>query len=107
MTLRDPEARAGLTKAQRDGAGRLKLAAQPLVLVGAYDLHAYCRYKNPDHGWDEFPWESDQCETLGQALAQLRRSGWVIHRDGTGSCPKCVRALGLKAAGREALTNGR
>lgn len=70
---------------------------RPEHCPGAYDMHFYCKYDNPDHRFDEFPHQSEFCETRGQAIAQAREAGWIYHRDGTGTCPKCVRALGLRA----------
>lgn len=67
--------------------------AQPERCPGAYDMHFYCKYDNPEHEFDEFPWESDQCQTRGEAISQIRRAGWIFHNDNTATCPKCVTRL--------------
>jgi len=63
---------------------------------GGYSMHFYCKYENPDH-----PWQGSglyvagpiDVETRGQAIAQMRRNGWIYHRDGTATCPRCAAAL--------------
>jgi hypothetical protein len=65
----------------------------PNTCPGAYELHLYCKYKNPDHDFDEFPHIPSQCQTRGEAVGAMRRIGWVLHRDGTATCPKCNKAL--------------
>lgn len=73
--------------------GRPKLNADPLSCPGCYSLHLYCKYLNPQHGWDEFPHEIDQFQTYGHAATFARRRGWKLHRDGTATCPQCAVAL--------------
>lgn len=58
-----------------------------------YSLHLYCKYQNPAHGFREFPWEMDEWETYGQAAAEARKAGWILHRDRTATCPKCRSIL--------------
>lgn len=67
--------------------------ANPEYCPGAYVLHLYCKYENPDHGFQEFPHESDQVYSQGAAHRQAREAGWILHRDGTGTCPKCAKRL--------------
>ena len=74
--------------------------ADPINIVGCYDLHCYCKWDNPAHYFNEFPHKfGTDCETGGQARNAARRAGWVLHHDGTGTCPKCAKAL-------RALANG-
>ena len=79
----------------------MKLTEEPNHCVGAYDFHAYCKYENDEHEYDEFPHIAVPAETLGQARGALRSYGWIFHRDGTGTCPKC--AYILKRDGSSAL----
>lgn len=78
---------------------------RPEHCPGCYSLHMYCKYENPAHVWNEFPHEfGEGCETGGEARAIARRCGWILHRDGTATCPKCVRALYVTdALGRRRL----
>jgi uncharacterized protein (DUF169 family) len=56
-------------------------------------MHFYCKYDNPSHAYNEFPHESTDCETRGEAITHARRAGWIFHRDRTATCPKCAAAL--------------
>lgn len=70
------------------------LLERPEFRVGCYDLHLYCRYKNSEHGSREFPHEYNQGhETGASARREARQNGWILHKDGTSTCPKCARAL--------------
>lgn len=70
-----------------------RLNPRPEYCPGAYVLHLYCKYENPDHRFNEFPHESDQVYSQGEAHRQARDAGWILHRDGTGTCPKCAARL--------------
>lgn len=76
----------------------LKLLADPIVRPGSYSLHLYCRYKNPAHEYGEFPHEIDQFQKEATAERYARRRGWILHRDGTSTCPKCAAALKARSA---------
>jgi hypothetical protein len=69
------------------------LLARPEWCPGAYLLHLYCKYENPDHAFKEFPHEVDDCQTYGEAASVARGWGWILHRDRTATCPKCAKAL--------------
>lgn len=69
------------------------LLEHPNACPGSYDLHLYCRYENDEHKYGEFPWEIGEFQTYGKAAAYARRRGWVLHQDGTATCPKCAKAL--------------
>ena len=60
---------------------------------GAYVLHLYCKYKNPEHEHGEFPHEPTDVQTGADARRIAREWGWKLHRDGTATCPKCVKVL--------------
>lgn len=64
-------------------------APQPNTCPGGYSLDLYCDRINPAHRYDDFPWGVVQFQTYGQSAAWARRQGWVLHRDGTATCPKC------------------
>lgn len=70
-----------------------RLKAAPEYCPGAYSLHLYCKYENPDHRYGEFPHEPEDCETYGEAASQARASGWILHRDRRATCPKCAKRL--------------
>jgi hypothetical protein len=73
---------------------KLTLRKSPIYCPGAYDLHLYCKYENPAHRFDEFPHEySGDFQTYGEAAKAARSVGWILHRDGTATCPKCAAAL--------------
>lgn len=73
---------------------KLTLKASPDYCPGSYDLHLYCKYENPRHGWDEFPHHySGEYQTYGEAAAAARSAGWILHRDGLATCPKCASDL--------------
>lgn len=75
----------------------IKLLSQPNHCPGCYVLDLYCKYENPDHEYQEFPHFPDGCHTYGEAARKARKWGWVLHRDGTATCPKCAKALGLRS----------
>ncbi len=65
----------------------------PTPCPGGYSIDLYCdrlRTDLPNHriGAD-FP-EQATGETRGEAQRAARISGWVLHRDGTATCPRCV-----------------
>jgi len=68
---------------------------RPEGCPGSYVFHAYCRWENPDHGFEEFPHEALFAETLGQARSQLRAAGWIFHPGplALATCPKCAVRL--------------
>lgn len=68
------------------------LLADPLTCPGCYSLDLYCRYSFEGHAWDEFPHQFVG-ETGGQCRKQAKARGWRMHRDGTATCPKCLRTL--------------
>lgn len=70
---------------------KLTLNPRPEHCPGAYVFFAYCKWINPEHKFDEFPHEPEECRTKGEAMNQLRRDGWIFHRDGFATCPKCAR----------------
>ena len=76
----------------------LRLLGSPEYCPGGYCLHLYCKYENPAHRFDEFPWEIAQVETGAEARRGARAFGWVLHRDGTATCPKCAALLKAKIA---------
>ncbi|MBD3732817.1 MAG: hypothetical protein IE934_08885 [Sphingopyxis sp.] len=73
-----------------------KLLERPENCPGAYVMHFYCKYENPEHPWQmggHYMEEPVEVETRGAAIAQMRRAGWIYHRDGTATCPKCSAAI--------------
>ena len=82
----------------------IKLLPRPEICPGGYVMHFYCKYENPDHPWQpggNYMEEADNVETRGEAIAQMRRSGWIIHRDGTATCGRCAAALSSAKRGEE------
>lgn len=66
------------------------LLDEPIHRVGGYSLHLYCKYESDDHHFDEFPHEL--YDYLKKDVdASVRRRGWIMHRDGTSTCPKCAK----------------
>ena len=58
------------------------------AFAGCYSLHLYCKYLNSRHEFDEFPHEYT-AEHGGECRKKARADGWIIHRDGLATCPKC------------------
>lgn len=56
--------------------------------VGCYSLHLYCREENVEHEYNEFPHEYVGYDR-GEALKKARNNGWILHRNGEATCPKC------------------
>lgn len=90
-------------------AERCEKAAEPVLhkrpehAPGCYVMYFYCKYRNsahPDWGTNRgvFMVETDQCETRGEAIRQIRSMGWIYHRDGTATCNLCAAALRAHAA---------
>lgn len=73
----------------------IQLLENPLHCPGTYTLDLYCKWKNPAHLWTEFPHEIVQFQTYAAAAKFARLRGWILHRDGYATCPKCAAALGL------------
>jgi len=74
--------------------GKLKLADGPLQCPGCYTLHCYCKWENPDpkHCCGEFP-HVFTGKSAGSTKRAARTAGWISHRDGTATCPKCAAIL--------------
>lgn len=70
-----------------------KLREDPLICPGSYDLDLYCKYENPEHDFNEFPHIPYDCQTRAQARRIAKQWGWILHKDGTGTCPKCAKHL--------------
>lgn len=68
-----------------------KPLARPEYCPGGYSLHLYCKYENDQHEFEEFPHEITDRETGPKSRAAARKMGWILHRDGTGTCPKCAK----------------
>jgi len=64
----------------------------PIAYVGGYHLDVYCKWDVPHYG-DESWTQTVHAATVRLALIQVRRWGWVIHKDGTGTCPDCKKRL--------------
>lgn len=62
--------------------------------AGCYSLDLYCRHASayPDqlHAYDEFPHQFT-AEHGSTCRREARKRGWIFHRDGEVTCPKCAR----------------
>ena len=59
-----------------------------MMWAGCYALDLYCDKENKDHEYGEFPHQ--YCHEYGNVCRKAaKKAGWVFHRDGTQSCPKC------------------
>jgi hypothetical protein len=54
-----------------------------------YYMDFYCKYFNDKHEYGEFPFMPFEVQTKSEAIAAARKLGWLYHRDGTATCPKC------------------
>lgn len=75
------------------------LRKDPNHCPGGYVLHFYCKYLSEEHRFDEFPHEYPG-ETRGECIGYARRYGWIFHKDNTGTCPKCAKALNARRTAR-------
>lgn len=64
------------------------------MIVGCYCLHLYCDHK--DHAVNATSANRNEPAEYGtgmehgsQARRAARRDGWVLHKDGTTTCPEC------------------
>lgn len=78
--------------------GEVILREQIEHCPGCYVMHFYCKYENPEHPYQSqnpghYMEEADQVETRTAAIRQMRKAGWLYHRDNTATCPRCVKAL--------------
>lgn len=76
----------------------IKPLPRPEHAPGCYVMYFYCKYENPDHPFQAhsrgaYMEEADQVETRTAAIRQMREAGWIYHSDGTGTCPRCARAI--------------
>lgn len=62
------------------------------MVVEGYDLHMYCKWENTRHRWGEFPHEFGGPDRA-DARKQARKRGWIFHRDGYATCPKCAKDI--------------
>lgn len=75
--------------------------------IGCYTLDLYCdctdvqsdtndsSNASTTHVFREFPHQFT-AELGSSCRKQAIRAGWVLHRDGTTTCPKCVIRKGLR-----------
>ena len=68
---------------------------EPIQCPGGYSLDLYCKWNNPRHAWNPCgtQYEDFYGEHGGDVRSQARRVGWILHRDGTATCPKCAKEL--------------
>jgi len=67
----------------------------PATYVDGFLFDLYCKYEHED--WSSPPaFEQFEGFTARNARAQIRKRGWVLHRDRTATCPECAKALGLR-----------
>jgi len=56
--------------------------------VSCYCMDLYCDHENDQHRWKEFP-QTYTGVSRSQCVREARTEGWVFHRDGKVTCPKC------------------
>ena len=81
---------------------RLKIVGRPKKIDSAYKADFYCKYNNRAHVEGEFPLHLEG-ESWGDTIRKARDLGWVVHRDHTATCPKCVAALTMSPEERSFL----
>lgn len=77
----------------------LREDVQPVVEGWAMDL--YCKYTVDPYKYgaahDMDTWGVSIGGTTRKAAREEARAlGWVLHRDGSATCPHCAKALGLR-----------
>jgi hypothetical protein len=63
------------------------------MTASGYELHVYCDYQNPFHGYKE---DRDEYRDESKRVAwqQARKAGWqfrMVNGKQMARCPKCVR----------------
>lgn len=68
------------------------LHIDPTYLASGYTLVLYCKYKHryPHVFRQEF--FADGKRSYSEARRRANDTGWVIHRDGTATCPSCNKS---------------
>lgn len=73
-----------------------KMRKDPQPVVEGWAMDLYCRY-TADISHDVDTWGvSIGGVSRADAHRQAKNRGWMFHRDGTATCPQCVKALGLR-----------
>lgn len=77
----------------------LELHKHPMPCPGGYALDLYCKWNNPAHEWNPVQTRHDEfyAEHGSTCRSEARRIGWIMHRDGTATCPQCAKILGRRA----------
>jgi hypothetical protein len=71
------------------------LRPNPLPVVEGWAMDLYCKYTaDVIHDIDTHG-VSYGGHTRADARAQAKEAGWILHRDGTATCRRCAKALGL------------
>lgn len=71
----------------------MKLREQPQEIVEGWAMDLYCRYI-VDYRHDADTWGvSIGGPSKHEAHKEARRLGWRLHRDGTATCPRCMKAI--------------
>ena len=70
----------------------MELLDNPNYMAAGYALHLYCKYRSDSHVFAEFPHEYTG-ELGSKCRTSARRAGWILHKDGTATCPKCAKEL--------------
>lgn len=72
------------------------LRDDPLPVVEGWAMDLYCRYTvGVGHDIDTHG-VSIGGNDRADARRQAKNMGWVLHRDGTATCPRCAKALGMR-----------
>lgn len=56
--------------------------------IGGYTLELYCDNEKGVHAYNEFP-HAFLHEFGSECRSTARKNGWILHLDGTATCPKC------------------
>ena len=62
------------------------------MITSGYTLDLYCDHENDDHEYGEFP-HTFFNESRTWCWKEARKTGWILHRDWTATCPKCSKKL--------------
>lgn len=71
---------------------KLQPLPNPNYYASGYTLDLYCKWLNEDHVYAEFPHQYTG-EHGPKVFGAARKRGWIIHKDGTATCPKCAKEL--------------
>ena len=71
---------------------KLALLDSPSYREQMYTLYLYCKYQHETDFGVKYERDNDYTgDTRADCYSQARKDGWILHVDGTSTCPECRR----------------